>query len=84
VKITVNTANLNGEQMKFLSQLGEFRGDNDETWVGGCDACEFDEAMEWLRRDGITDVFVEFGEGNRPGVQTTSICPGSSTSICFP
>lgn len=61
MKITVNTANLNGEQMKFLSQLGEFR-DNDETWVAGCETFEFEEAMQWLKWAGIEDVFVQFGE----------------------
>jgi len=59
MKITVNTNSLNNEQMKFLSQLGEFR---DESWVGCCDPDEFDEAMEWLKRAGIDDVFVQFGE----------------------
>jgi hypothetical protein len=58
MKITVNTASLNNEQMKFLSQLGEFR---DEKWVGGCDPDEFDEAMDWLKRAGIDDVLVQFG-----------------------
>ena len=58
MKITVITTALNSEQMKFLSQLGEFR---DETWVGGCDPDEFEEAMDWLRWAGIDDVFVEFG-----------------------
>ena len=62
MKITVKTTTLTNEQMKFLSQLGEFRGDNDETWVGGCDADEFEEAMEWLKWAGIEDVFVEFGD----------------------
>lgn len=59
MKITVNLVRLNSEQKKFLSQLGEFR--DDELWLGGCDAEEFDEAMDWLKRAGITDVFVEFG-----------------------
>ena len=59
MKITLNTTTLNNEQMKFLSQLGEFR---DDLWVGGCDAEEFDEAMNWLRWARIEDVFVEFGE----------------------
>ena len=58
MKITVKMDTLTNEQMKFLSQLGEFR---DETWQGGCDADEFDEAMDWLKRAGIDDVFVEFG-----------------------
>jgi hypothetical protein len=58
MKITVKTDALNDEQVKFLSQLGEFW---DQTWVGGCDADEFEEAMDWLKRAGISDVFVEFG-----------------------
>jgi len=60
MKITVNTANLNNEQMKFLSQLGEFR--DDETWVAGCDPDEFQEALDLLKRAGIEDVFVQFGD----------------------
>jgi hypothetical protein len=59
MKITVNTTTLNNEQMKFLSQLGEFR--DGETWHSGCDPEEFDEAMELLKWAGIDDVFVEFG-----------------------
>ena len=58
MKITVNTTTLNCEQMKFLSQLGEFR---DDLWVAGCDADEYEEATDWLRWAGITDMFVEFG-----------------------
>jgi len=63
MKFTVNTASLSSVQMKFLSQLGEFR-DNDETWVAGCEPHEFEEAMGWLKRAGIKDedMFIEFGE----------------------
>ena len=59
MKITVNTTTLTSEQMKFLSQLGEFR---DDLWVAGCDADEFDAAMDLLKGAGISDLFVEFGE----------------------
>ena len=59
MKITVKLDDLNNEQMKFLSQLGEFR---DTTWVGGCDPDEFEEAMDWLKRAGIDDVYVQWGE----------------------
>jgi hypothetical protein len=59
MKITVNITALTSEQVKFLSQLGMFL--DEETWEGGCDPEEFDEAMDWLKRAGITDVFVEFG-----------------------
>jgi hypothetical protein len=58
MKITVKLDNLKSEQVKFLSQLGEFR---DDLWVAGCDPDEFEEAMDWLKRAGIDDVFVEFG-----------------------
>ena len=58
MKISVKLDNLTSEQMKFLSRLGEFR---DDLWVAGCDADEFEEAMDWLKRAGIDDVFVEFG-----------------------
>jgi len=61
MKITVNTANLNGVQMKFLTQLGEFRN-NGETWVAGCEPHEFDEALGRLKWAGIEDMFIEFGE----------------------
>jgi hypothetical protein len=60
MKITVKTDALNNEQVKFMSQLGEFR--DDQTWQGGCDPDEFDEAMDWLTWAGITDLFVEFGK----------------------
>ena len=60
MKMTVKLDALNSEQMKFLSQLGEFR--DGETWVAGCDPEEFDEAMDLLKGAGIVDVFVEFGE----------------------
>ena len=60
MKITVNTTSLTNEQMKFLSQLGEFRGD--DKWVAGCDADEFDEAMELLKNAGMDDVFVQWRE----------------------
>ena len=59
MNITVKTTTLNNEQMKFLSQLGMFL--DDDMWEAGCEPEEFDEAMDWLRRAGIVDVFVEFG-----------------------
>jgi len=59
MKMTVKTTTLNNEQMKFLSQLGMFL--DDDMWEAGCDADEFDEAMDRLRWAGIVDVFVEFG-----------------------
>ncbi len=59
MKITVNIAALTNEQVKFLSQLGAF--DGDDLWVAGCDPNEFEEAMELLKGAGIDDVFVEFG-----------------------
>jgi hypothetical protein len=60
MRITVNTADLTGEQMKFLSQLGEFRGD--QTWEAACDPEEFQKAMELLRRAGIDSPIVRRGE----------------------
>ena len=59
MKITVNLADLTNEQAKFLSQLGEFRGER--TWEAACDPDEFQEALGLLRRAGIEDVFVQFG-----------------------
>ena len=61
MKITVKLDALkNAEQVKFLSQYGEFR--DDDIWVAGCDPDEFQEAVDLLKRAGIDDVFVEFGE----------------------
>jgi hypothetical protein len=59
MKITVNLAHLTNEQVKCLSQLGEFIGDH--TWEAGCDPDEFQEALGLLKRAGIEDVFVQFG-----------------------
>jgi len=59
MKITVNTADLTSEQVKCISQLGEFRGDH--TWEAGCDPDEFQEALDLVKRVGIEDVFVQFG-----------------------
>ena len=59
MKIRVNTTNLNSEQVKFLSQLGQFRGE--PTWEAHCDPDEFHEAVDLLKRSGIEDVFVQFG-----------------------
>jgi hypothetical protein len=60
MKITVNTTALNNEQVKFLSQLGEFR--DDQTWEAGCAPEEFLEAIDLLKRAGIEDVFMHFGD----------------------
>jgi hypothetical protein len=59
MKIAMNLADLNSEQTKFLSQLGTFR--DDATWEAGCDPDEFEEAVNLLKRAGIEDVFVQFG-----------------------
>jgi hypothetical protein len=59
MKITVNTADLTSEQVKCLSQLGEFR--DDQTWEAACEPEEFLEAVDLLKRTGIEDVFVQFG-----------------------
>jgi hypothetical protein len=60
MKIRVNTANLTSEQVKFLTQLGEFR--DEQTWEAECDPDEFQEAVKLLKRAGVDDVFVQFGE----------------------
>ena len=59
MKITVNPADLTNEQVKCLSQLGEFR--DDQTWEAACGPEEFHEAVDLLKRAGIEDVFVQFG-----------------------
>jgi hypothetical protein len=59
MRITVNTTYLTSEQVKFLSQLGEFRGER--TREAACDPDEFEKAVELLNRAGIEDVFVQFG-----------------------
>lgn len=57
MKITVNLAALNNEQIKFLSQLGEFQ--DDQTWESHCDPDESQEAADLLKNAGID---VQFGE----------------------
>ena len=59
MKIAVNLAYLTSEQVKCLSQLGEFRGER--TWEAACDPDDFEEAVDLLKRAGIEDVFVRFG-----------------------
>jgi hypothetical protein len=59
MKITVNLADLTSEQVKFLSQLGQFR--SERTWEAACDPDDFEEAVDLLKRAGIEDVFVQFG-----------------------
>ena len=59
MKITVNLADLTSEQLKCLSQLGEFRGER--TWETACGPEDFEEAVDLLKRAGIEDVFVQFG-----------------------
>ena len=59
MRITVNTTCLASEQVKGFSQLGEFRGER--AWEAGCDPDEFQEALGLLRRAGIEDVLVQFG-----------------------
>ena len=60
MKITVNVAALSGEQVKCLSQLGEFR--DDQTWEAACEPEEFLEAVDLLKRAGVDDLFVRFGD----------------------
>ena len=59
MKSTVNLADLTSEQVKCLSQLGEFR--DDQTWEAACGPEEFHEAMDLLKRAGIEDGLVQFG-----------------------
>jgi len=59
MRITVNTTYLSSEQVKCLSQLGEFR--DDQTWEAVCEPQEFEEAVDLLKRAGIEDVFMHFG-----------------------
>jgi hypothetical protein len=59
MRITVNTTCLTSDQTKLLSQLGEFKGDH--TWEAHCDPGDFEEAADLLKRAGIEDVFVQFG-----------------------
>jgi hypothetical protein len=60
MKINVNLADLTSEQVKCLSQLGQFR--DDQTREAHCDPEEFQEAVDLLKRAGIEDVFVRFGD----------------------
>jgi hypothetical protein len=59
MRITVNLADLTSEQVKCLSQLGEFRGER--AWEAHCDPDEFDEAVALLKRAGVDDLLVQFG-----------------------
>ena len=59
MRITVNTTYLTSEQVKFLSQLGQFRGER--AWEAHCDPNEFHQAVDLLKRAGIEDVFMHFG-----------------------
>ena len=59
MRITVNTTCLASEQVKGFSQLGEFRGER--TWEAACDPDELHEAVDLLKRAGIEDGFVQFG-----------------------
>jgi hypothetical protein len=59
MKITVNLADLTGEQVKFLSQLGMFR--EGQTWEAHCGPGEFQEALDLLKRAGVEDLFVQWG-----------------------
>ena len=54
MKITVNLVALTSEQVKFLSQMGEFR--DGRTWVAGCDPEEFQEAVDLLKQAGLDDM----------------------------
>ena len=55
----MNLADLTSEQVKCLSQLGEFR--DDQTWEAVCEPQEFEEAVDLLKRAGIEDVFMHLG-----------------------
>jgi hypothetical protein len=59
MRITVNTTYLTSEQVKFLSQLEQFRGER--AWEAHCDPDDVEEAVDLLKRAGIGDVFVQFG-----------------------
>jgi hypothetical protein len=59
MKITVNLADMTSEQVKYLSQLGQFRGER--AWEAHCDQGGFHETVDLLKRIGIDDVFVQFG-----------------------
>ena len=59
MRITVNTTYLTSEQVQSLSQLGQFRGER--TWEAHCDPDDFEEAADLLKRAGIEDVFMQFG-----------------------
>jgi hypothetical protein len=58
MKITVDNADLTCDQVKLLSQMGEFR--DERTWEAACDPDEFQEAVEFLRKAGVDDLFVQF------------------------
>jgi hypothetical protein len=59
MKITVNMNVLTQPQVKFLSQLGEFRDDG--MWEGECAEDDLGEVVAWLKRGMIDDLCVHFG-----------------------
>jgi hypothetical protein len=61
IRSRVNTTDLTSEQVKFLSQLGEFR-DEGKAWVAGCEPAGFLEAVELLKKAAVKDLFVQFRE----------------------
>jgi hypothetical protein len=60
MKIAVNLADLTSEQVKCLSQLGEFR--SERTWEAVCDPDHFEGVADLLKGAGIEDMFVQFGD----------------------
>jgi hypothetical protein len=60
MKITVNLTTLSGEQVNFLSHLGQFR--DDRTWEAHCDPEKFTEAVDLLKRARVDDLLVQFGD----------------------
>jgi hypothetical protein len=57
MKIIVTLTALSNEQVKFLSQLGQFR--DDQAWEAHCDPEEFTDAVDLLKRAGVDDMLPE-------------------------
>ena len=55
MKITVDISSLTPEQVKCLSQLGWFMGD--ETWESHCEPEDFEEVHDLLMRAGLPNWF---------------------------
>jgi len=60
MRITVNLAPLNNEQVKFLTPLGMFC--DDDTWETDFEAEDLQEVIDLLKNAGICDLFLHLAD----------------------